>query len=260
MGLVLLALATASCCGVRSLSRAMMFPGSPVAFPEGKALREAHPDAVLVDYRARDGQPLRGAWCRPPQGVKTSGAILFFHGNGESAAQNLEFGDELAEAGWRVFLAEYRGYGGLPGHPSEEGLYLDGEAALELVEGEVGRGSVVLVGRSLGTGVAVELAARGHGRALVLVSPYTSMVDLGRRMVGGMLARLAVADRFDNAGKIGRIELPVTVIHGTDDNVVPYAMGEAIAKACKNGRLITVAHHGHNDLPGLAAIIDRALR
>src|SRR5207302_6071753 len=100
-----------------------------------------------------DGQTLIGAWCR--SGSPGAPAILFFHGNGESAAQNVPFGLELAALGYDVFLAEYRGYGGLPGSPTEAGIYLDAAAALAAMN--VPDDRLILAGRSLGTGVAVEL-------------------------------------------------------------------------------------------------------
>ncbi len=199
-----------------------------------------------MDYVTKDGVALRGAWVRTGRpGALTA---IYFHGNAEAAASGLPLGAELMRSGVDVFLAEYRGYGGRPGSPSEAGLFLDGEAALDLVLATgVTNERLVLVGRSLGTGVAVELAQRGHGCALVLVSPYTSIVDLGRKMVGP-LAPLLVADPFDSLSRIGRVKVPVVAIHGTADTLIPFEHGKRIIAAAPRGKLVPVEGRGHNDL------------
>ncbi len=227
----------------------MIFPGCPVGFG-GKC-----DGATLVRYVTKDGVKLEGA--RFATGKKDAPVALFFHGNGESAAQNVYFAKELLEEGIDSFLAEYRGYGGLDGEPSEDGLYLDGAAALEALG--VPDDRLVLVGRSLGTGVATELAARGHGKVLVLVSPYTSMVDMGRA-IAGPVAGAFVRDRFENEKKIAKLSIPVIVIHGTRDEVVPYPMGKKLAGVAKDARLITLEGVGHNDINGLGATIAQELR
>ncbi len=112
----------------------------------------------------------------------------------------------------------------------------------------------MLVGRSLGTGVAVELARRSPPALLVLVSPYTSFADLGRGLVGP-LAPLVVADRFDNLSKIGTLAGPVTILHGTKDEVIPFRMGERLAAAGRGVRFVPLDGRGHNDIPDLPALL-----
>lgn len=233
----------------------MIYPGCPVAF--GTDVSRMCKGASLVRYAAADGVKLEGAFAR--SGKADAPVALFFHGNGESAAQNLSFAQELNDQGIDVFLAEYRGYGGLEGEPTEKGLYLDGAAALEQIrKSGVPPERVVLVGRSLGSGIATELASRGNGSALVLISPYTSMVDMGRS-IAGPLAAILIPDKYENESKIAKLDLPVIVIHGDRDEVVPYAMGKTLAKRAKHGRLVTAAGFGHNDLRGLGEIIAREL-
>ncbi|MBI5508667.1 MAG: alpha/beta hydrolase [Deltaproteobacteria bacterium] len=157
-----------------------------------------------------------------------------------------------------MFLAEYRGYGGLAGEPSESGLFADAAAAVQAVYASgVSQDRVAIVGRSLGTGVAVEMARRGHGRALVLVSPYTNMPDVARSLVGPLT--FLVADKFDSLARIKEVQVPITVIHGTNDAVVPFALGERLALAAR-ARLVVVRDRGHNDLDNLPALIDEAVR
>lgn len=238
---------------LRGLSRWMTYPASPLALPPASAWRVGSASVEVVDYDAADGIRLRGALVR--SGAADAPTAVYFHGNAEAAASNVPLAAALAERGVDVFLAEYRGYAGLSGRPTEAGLYADGEAAVEAVRARgVAPERLVLVGRSLGTGVAVELALRRPPRLLVLVSPYTSIVDMGRSLVGP-LAPLLVADRFDSLGKIGRVAAPVVVLHGTRDEVVPFAMGRRIAEAAKDGKLVEIPNATHNDVPGLESLL-----
>ncbi len=110
------------------------------------------------------------------------------------------------------------------------------------------------MGRSLGTGVAVEVASRRPPRLLILVSPYTSLVDMGRSLVGP-LAPFLVPDRFDNLSKIAALTCPIVIVHGTRDEVVPFEMGRRLAAAGRNVRFIPLEGRGHNDLPELPRLI-----
>jgi len=254
-GIAGLLLTMAAIPGLRTLSRVMMYPGDAAPLPPPPVL--AHLGVRPLDATTSDGLHLRGALVAPARADLP--VILYFHGNAEAAARNLDLAADLARLGWGVALAEYRGYGGMPGSPTEEGLYADGEAALEALAGQgLASSQLVLVGRSLGTGVAVEMALRGHGRALVLVGPPTSMVDMGRLMVGP-LARWAVADRFDSTAKAPRIRLPTLIVHGTRDEVVPFRMGEALSARFPNARLLALPGVGHNDIPDLAALLAREI-
>jgi fermentation-respiration switch protein FrsA (DUF1100 family) len=233
---------------LRSFARVLAYPGSRLAFPDAGRLGAR---TRILTFRTADGLSLRAAWVS--SGVPGARVAVYFHGNAEAAAQNLPLAMELADGGVDVVLAEYRGYGGQPGHPDEAGLYADGAALLEALAREgVTPGRLVLVGRSLGTGVAVELALRTPPSLLVLVSPYTSFPDLGRSFVGP-LAPLVVPDRFDNLGKIGKLACPVAILHGTRDEVVPFRMGEALARAARDVRFVPLDGRTHNDIPDLAA-------
>jgi len=232
-----------------SLVRSMIFPAAQTPFP---APREGDGWSV-VRYETSGGLPLAGAFFPPAAG--DGAVLLYFHGNAEAAAHNLPLAGQLNARGLGVFLAEYRGYGGLRGSPSEEGLYADGEAALaELGRLGVPPSRVVLVGRSLGSGVAVELATRHRVAAVVLVSAYTSLVDMGR-IVAGPLAPLVVRDRFDSLSKLGRVAAPLVLLHGSRDDVVPVAMGRRLAAARPDARWVEVAGTGHNEFPGLATLV-----
>lgn len=236
-----------------SLARSMIFPASQAPFPEPgpwEAWRVAR-------YETSDGRRLAAAFFPPPATDRP--VVLYFHGNAEAAVQNLPLAESLRARRFGVFLAEYRGYGGLPGTPSEDGLYADGEAALaELGRLGIPSSRVVLVGRSLGSGVAVELATRRRVAAVVLVSAYTSIVDLGRT-VAGSLAPLVIRDRFDSLSKIARVASPVILLHGTRDDVVPLEMGRRLAAARPGSRWVEVPEATHNDFPGLAEVLSREI-
>jgi fermentation-respiration switch protein FrsA (DUF1100 family) len=236
-----------------SLVRSMIFPASQARFPEpgeGEGWSTAR-------YETADGLRLTGAFFPPLSPERP--VLLYFHGNAEAAAHNLPLAGSLRADGFGVFLAEYRGYGGLGGSPSERALYADGEAAVaELGRLGVPPSRVVLVGRSLGSGVAVELATRHRVAAVVLVSAYTSIVDMGRT-VAGPLAPLVVRDRFDSLSKIRRVTAPVVLLHGSRDDVVPVAMGRRLAAARPDARWVEVPDATHNDFPGLARIIAREI-
>jgi uncharacterized protein len=258
---VVAAFAVAAILLLRAYSRTLMYPGSGVAFPPLEEVAWHTPGAALVPYAAPGGPALTGTLVRArlseggPRRV-----VVWFHGNAEWAASNLPLASDLAEAGFDVFLAEYRGYGGNAGRPSEAGLYADGEAAIDALT-QLGYRSaeIVLAGRSLGTGIAAELAIRRPPGVLLLISPFTSAVDMGRAMAGP-LAPLLVADRFDTLSKIGRVRSSVIVIHGTLDEVIPVAMGRRVAAACPGARYVEVAGASHNDFPGLEQLILRELK
>ncbi len=240
---------------LRSFARVVAFPGSRIPLPEEGALGKG---GRILTFRTADGLTLRAAFL--PSGAPGAPLAVFFHGNAESAAQNLPLAAALAAGGVDAVLAEYRGFGGEPGRPDEAGLCADGTALLETLAREgITRERLVLVGRSLGTGVAVELARRSPPSLLILVSPYTSFPDLGRSLVGP-LAPLLVPDRFDNLAKIGSLACPVAILHGTKDEVVPFRMGEELARAGKGVRFLPLEGRSHNEIPDLPALLLAEIR
>jgi fermentation-respiration switch protein FrsA (DUF1100 family) len=202
--------------------------------------------ARVLELRAADGVQVHAIELANPAASRT---VVYFHGNGEVMGDELWMAERLVKRGFAVVLAEYRGYGRSKGpSPSEDGLYADATAVLDdLAARGVGADRVVLWGASLGTGVAVEMARRGRGAALVLVSPYTSIVDMAARMTPFLPVGLLVGDRFDNAAKAPSLTLPAVVVHGMDDEVVPFAMGERIAVAIHGSRFERVARGHHMD-------------
>jgi hypothetical protein len=217
---------------------------------------------VPGDVRARavvasDGAPVHMLELEGPAGARV---VVYFHNNRETVEENVEFARSLRDRGFGVLMVEYRGYGASRAlSPSEEGLYCDAEAALGMLAARgVGPDRVVLWGTSLGTGVAAEMARRGRGSELVLVTPYTSIPDLVTAAVPVVPARALMPDQFDTLGKSRAIRVPTLVVHGDCDEVVPFEMGARIARSIPGARLVRVPGGRHGDL--LARDRERILR
>ena len=186
------------------------------------------PASVSQGYGARvvqerDGTLLTVWEMAPPRaGAPT---IVFFYGNGGRLYHFAQVGRVLNGDGYGILLASYRGYSGNPGRPSEAGLMDDARAIL------AGRDPrrTILWGQSLGTGVAARMAAEGRASALILPSPYTSVVDVAAARFPIYPVRMAMWDSFDTLSIVDRIKVPVLILHGTDDLTVPFAMGGIVA-------------------------------
>lgn len=158
--------------------------------------------------------------------------LVHFHGNAEQLADRTPLFERLHALGLGVLVVEYPGYGKATGEPSEESFYEAAEAALAHLRGiGVPASKSVLQGQSIGSGVAAEMALRGHGARLVLLTPYTSMPEMARLVTSFLPGRLLVRHRFDTLAKAGRVEVPVLIIHGTEDEAVPFEMGERLSTA-----------------------------
>ena len=151
--------------------------------------------------------------------------------------------------GTAVLIFDYPGYGRSGGRPSEAGCYAAADAAHDWLTapGRVAVGRVILLGRSLGAGVAVDLACRRLVRALVLYSPFTSFPDLAQEKCRWLPTRRLLRNRFDNLGKINGVRGPVFIAHGTADTLVPVHHGERLhAAASGPKRFLPLPGRGHN--------------
>lgn len=222
--------------------RRLVFPA-----PAGPAPRCRAPGQYLV-FEGPAGRRVHVVHFGAPPGEPT---LVVFHGNGDTLANMVPLLDGLARAGVGAYGVEYPGYGPASAYaPSEGALYEDAATALEHLERELGvpREQQVLLGHSLGTGVAVEMARRGHGGRMILVAPFTSMAEMGTRLFPYIPAHWLTRDRFDSASKAPAIEHSTLVIHGRNDDLVPVEMGQRLAAAFPRGRLLVVEGAGHNDV------------
>ena len=229
--------------GARAASPRFVFRGARAA-----AVAHAVPPGFeLLRAAARDGVTVNALDLPAPPGART---VVHFHNNRDTATDAVDLARALHARGLGVLLVEYRGYGLSRGaEPSEEGLYNDAEAALDrLAARGVGPDKVVLWGTSLGTGVAAEMARRGRGAALVLVTPYTSIPDVVTAVVPLIPAGLLFPDRFDTLGKVAQIRVPTLVIHGDADEIVPFWMGRTLASSIAGAALLRVRGGHHGDL------------
>lgn len=176
--------------------------------------------------------------------------VVHFHGNGEQVGYLGWLAAEWTQRGVSFVAVEYPGYPGAAGSPSEESLVAAADAALQHLTGllKVDRSRLVLEGQSVGTGVAVTMASRGWGTKLVLLSPYTSLPAVAASAFPFLPTSLLMRDRFDSASKAPQLKLPTLILHGTKDQVIPFALGEALSRAIPGARFVAVKGAGHNDL------------
>jgi fermentation-respiration switch protein FrsA (DUF1100 family) len=233
----------AVCCAARLGYRVLLYPA-----PRDPAFVAPEGGRVL-SLKGEDGALVVAAEFPPPD--EKARTVVLFHGNGETIGNGVAFAEALRARGLGVVLAEYRGYGlaGASGPPTEEGLYRDASAVLdELGRQGIGAERVALMGTSLGTGVAAEMARRGRGASLILVSPYTSITEMARRAVPLLPGGWLCPDHYDTLSKASGITVPTLVIHGDEDEVVPFAMGQTVSEAIRGATLHVVKGGHHNDL------------
>ncbi len=197
-----------------------------------------------VSLETEDGLTLAAWWVTPAQATDT--AVIAFPGNAGHRGYRLPLARALAERGLAVLLVEYRGYGGNPGSPSEEGLLSDARAAHSWVATR-GMARVVYFGESLGSGPATALALEHPPHALVLRSPYTSLVEVGRTHYPFLPVGLLLKDRYPIEEQIAGVSARVVVIAGSRDGIVPFELSERVAAAA-GAVLISIENADHNDL------------
>jgi fermentation-respiration switch protein FrsA (DUF1100 family) len=217
--------------------RSLIFPAPDRPWPSVEGFE-------TVRYRTADGLELKALYRPAANGRPT---FLFFHGNGDSLSGSLAATEGYAAAGYGLLLHEYRGYAGNPGAPDEAGLYADGRAARTWLAGRgVAEPQQVLIGYSLGTGVATELSLERPPAALVLIAPYISIpAVVNYRFAGLVPASLLVRDRFDSAAKLGKVRAPVLILHDRTDSSIPVAHGETLARLAPGATLQLFSGHDH---------------
>jgi fermentation-respiration switch protein FrsA (DUF1100 family) len=222
--------------------RAMMYlPDTARTSPTAVGLPAA--EEVILD--TADGERLI-AWHVPPRGDKP--VVVYFHGNGASLAVRGARFNTLTRDGTGLLALSYRGFGGSTGHPSEAGLLRDAAAAYRFAAARYKPDRIVLWGESLGTAVAVAVAAEQPVGRVILESPFTSTADVAASTYFFVPVRLLMKDQFHSDERIGRVTAPVLVIHGDRDNVVPIRFGERLYTLIRSPkRFVRLSGANHND-------------
>lgn len=193
-----------------------------------------------------DGERLHGWWIPAPQARRT---VLHFHGNAGNIGHRLEHVQLLHGLGLNVLLFDYRGYGQSSGEAHEAGLYLDAEAAWDhaVTARGVAPGAIVLHGQSMGGAVAAWLAARREPAALVVESAFTSVPELAGQLYPWLPGRWLSHLKLDTRAGLARARCPVLVIHSRDDEIIPFAHGEALHAAAAGRKALVALGGSHND-------------
>lgn len=222
--------------GLYSAQDNLIYPAPRQAAPVPEGYRQ-------VELVTADGLRLAAVFGAPKPGRKT---VVFFHGNGDSWQGAAAANRLVMAAGYGVLLVEYRGYSGNPGKPGEQGFYADGRAALAWLERQgFPAKQVVLVGNSIGSGTATQLASETPVAGLAIVSGFTSLPDVVAEKVSWAPARYLVHDQFDNAAKLGSVAAPVLLLHGTADTMTGSEHARALARANPRARLALIPGFGH---------------
>lgn len=193
------------------------------------------------------------SWYLPPRDGKP--VIVFFHGNAGTIADRDFKAAPWHDAGYGVWLAGYRGFGGNAGSPTEEGLYSDARAVIAALAKEgIEPARIVLYGESLGSGIATQMAfelarAGTPVKALALEAPFSSMGAAAQDRYFYVPARLLVKDKYENIAKIAAIDAPLFIIHGDADRVIGQPHGRALFAAAKEPKkALWIDGGGHTDL------------
>jgi fermentation-respiration switch protein FrsA (DUF1100 family) len=260
-GLVLLVVVIVLLTALWLLQRRLIYFPDTAVPPAGSVL----PGVQEITLQTEDGLTL-GAWHVTPAGADRGITVLVTPGNAGSRALRAPLARRLAAKGFAVLLLDYRGYGGNPGSPSEDGLIADARAARAyLLDHGVPAQRMIYFGESLGAAVATRLAAEQPPGALMLRSPFTSLAAVGSRHYPLLPVRLLLRDRFPVTELISQIRVPTAVIYGSADMVVPPEQSVAVAAAAAGlVRTVEVVGADHNDaalLEGnelVAAVLDLA--
>ena len=220
----------------------MYFPERLRTPPSAAGLAEA--EEIVLDTADREKVIV---WHVPPRGEKP--VVLYFHGNGGALRYRADRFRALTADGTGLIALSYRGYGGSTGSPTEAGLIADAAAAYAFAAARYPAERIVAWGESLGSGVAIALAATHKFGRLVLEAPFTSAADVGARAYWFLPVRLLMKDQFRSDARIGKVTAPLLILHGARDAVVPIALGERLfALANEPKRFVRFANGGHEDL------------
>lgn len=200
------------------------------------------PELQVIELHTKDGLTLK-SWYRPPAQPDLP-TVIHFHGNAGHIGDRAIIVRPYLACGFGVLLLTYRGYSGNSGSPSEEGLYSDARAALEFVKGKP-----FLYGDSIGAAVAIQMALEYPTGPIILQAPFTSLADVGQFHYPFLPIKFFLKDKFDNLHKAPKMRVPVLIIHGQNDVIIPVQFGKRLYEAFPEPKQMQIIPDaGHNDL------------
>jgi alpha-beta hydrolase superfamily lysophospholipase len=231
------------------------------------------PETLPAEYSFSFDLPFEEVFLEAPDGARLNalhfraqnpkGVVLFFHGNAGSLRSWGMVAKEFVERNHDLFILDYRTFGKSTGTLSEEAMHADARMAYTHLLQEYPEGKVIIFGRSIGSGVAVKLAAETQPRLLILETPMYTLLDLAKRHYPILPAGLLLRYTFRSDQWIGQVNCPIYMLHGTADSIIPHEAAEQLAaKATAPVEVILIPGGGHNDLslyPPYREALDRIL-
>lgn len=222
-------------------SKYVYFPTSDIAAtPSDAGL--FYEDIML---KTSDGINISG-WYIPAENQR--GTILFFHGNGGNISHRIEFIEMFYELNLSTFIIDYRGYGKSEGKPSEEGTYLDAEAAWDYVvdEKKINPSRIIIYGRSLGAPIGTRLAEKHKPATLILDSTFTSIKDISARLYPFLPVKRFFKFEYNTIEYLKEADCPVLIIHSRDDSYIPFSHAERLFEVVDNKKELVETFGDHN--------------
>ena len=221
----------------------LWFAQRALLFPAPAGIAPLPSGYTQVEMTTSDGLRLKAAYRPAQMGQKT---LIFFHGNGDNWTGAAVATQTLAAAGYGVVLPEYPGYAGNPGSPGEQELYRGGRAALAWMQQQgIGPDQTIIIGNSIGSGVATQLAVETPPAALILISPFASLPQLVGEKLPFVPVRLMLRDTFENSAKMPKLLSPVLILHGDQDTLIPLSHAQRLTRANPSAALRVIAGAGH---------------
>jgi hypothetical protein len=173
--------------------------------------------------------------------------VLYFHGNGSSLNSWKEVANDMLPQGANLLMIDYRGYGKSTGTFSEKGFYIDAETAYQFLKSKGYKDeNIFFYGRSLGSGIAVEMAMQHQVKGLILESPYTSVIDVAKSHRPYLLPGLILKYHFNSLAKAEKINSPVLIFHGVKDPTIPVSQSKILAAAIKTEKQLVIFDEGNH--------------
>lgn len=184
--------------------------------------------------------------------------IIYFHGNAGTIADRLPNLIPFLNLGYGLLLLSYRGYADNPGNPTEQGVYQDARAAFKFLHQQnINNKDIIIFGESLGTGVAIQMANEYPTNYIILQSPYTSITAIAQKRFPLFPIKLMLKDQFKSIDKLTHLTQKLIIIHGLQDNTIPFEHGQKIFEQYPGKKeILLIPTAGHNDVLSYSVILD----